>query len=170
MGFLSGITKNLFGGSDDSGIKEQQRANDRSQAYIEQQTGLARGDANSLYQQGDYARNLGINLAMALMGQALPQQFGILQRGQGDYQNAILGNQDGTMGSGTPFTYMPGGLPQVTPMQLPNFNQTWNVGTGSPAQGFSQQAMTQGQQGGQGGDINQYIMNQALSQMLGGFR
>jgi len=170
MGFLSDITKSVFGGSDDTGIKAQQQSNERSQAYIEQQSGLARNNANDLYRQGDQARNMGINLAMALMGQALPQQFGILQRGQGDYQNAILGNQDGTMGSGTPFTYMSGGLPQVTPMQLPNFNQTWNVGTGSPAQGFSQQAMTQGQQGGQGGDINQYIMNQALSQMLGGFR
>lgn len=177
MGFLSDITDSIFGGSDDTGIKAQQQSNERSQAYIEQQSGLARNNANDLYRQGDQARNMGINLAMALMGQALPQQFGMLQRGQADYQNAILGNPDGSLASLTnaPFQYMPGGLPQITPTQLPNFNQTWNVGTGSPAQGFSQQAATQGQQaatqgqqGGQSGDINQYIMNQALTQMLGG--
>ena len=167
MGFLSDITDSIFGGTDKTGINEQKDANAQTKAYIREQSGLARYNANDIYRQGDQARNMGINLAMALMGQALPQQFGILQRGQGDYQNAILGNQDGTMGSGTPFTYMPGGLPQVTPMQLPNFNQTWNVGTGSPAQGFSQQATTQGQQGG-AINTDQMITNQVLSQMLGG--
>jgi len=154
MGFLSGITKNLFGGSDDSGIKEQQRANDRSQAYIEQQTGLARGDANSLYQQGDYARNLGINLAMALMGQALPMQQRQLQMGQADYQNAILGNQDGTLGAGTPFTYMQGSMPQAYTAQLPSFGQTWNVGSTAAQPNAPQQAQP-----------DAYAM---LAQMLGG--
>mgnify|MGYP003441492395 CR=1 FL=1 len=154
MGFLSGITKNLFGGSDDSGIKEQQRANDRSQAYIEQQTGLARGDANSLYQQGDYARNLGINLAMALMGQALPMQQRQLQAGQADYQNAILGNQDGTLGFGTPFTYMQGSMPQAYNAQLPSFGQTWNVGSTAAQPNAPQQAQP-----------DAYAM---LAQMLGG--
>jgi hypothetical protein len=163
MGFLSDITGGLFGGSDDTGIKEQQKANERSQAYIQQQTGQARGDASQLYQQGDYARNLGINLAMALMGQALPQQYGMLQRGQADYQNAILGNPDGSLASLTnqPFQYMPGGLPQSTPMQLPSFGQTWNF---SAPQGNAQGGA---QGGGQGGDQNQMVMNQ-LSQMLGG--
>lgn len=154
MGFLSRITKNLFGGSDDSGIKEQQRANDRSQAYIEQQTGLARGDANSLYQQGDYARNLGINLAMALMGQALPMQQRQLQAGQADYQNAILGNQDGTLGFGTPFTYMQGSMPQAYNAQLPSFGQTWNVGSTAAQPNAPQQAQP-----------DAYAM---LAQMLGG--
>jgi len=170
MGFLSDITDSIFGGTDKTGINEQKDANAQTQAYIREQSGLARNNANDLYRQGDQARNLGINLAMALMGQALPQQFGMLQRGQADYQNAILGNPDGSLASLTnaPFQYMPGGLPQVTPTQLPNFNQTWNVGTGSPAQGFSQQAATQGAQGSQGGAINQMITNQVLSQMLGG--
>jgi len=128
MGFLSDVTKSLFGGTDDTGIKEQQKANQQSQAYIQQQTGQARTDAGQLYQQGDYARNLGINLAMALMGQSLPQQQRQLQMGQADYQNAILGNQDGTLGSGTPFSYMQGSMPQAYTTQLPNFGQTWNIG------------------------------------------
>jgi len=154
MGFLSDVTKSIFGGTDKTGINEQKDANARSQAYIQQQTGLARGDANSLYQQGDYARNLGINLAMALMGQSLPQQQRQLQMGQADYQNAILGNQDGTLGSGTPFSYMPGSMPQAYTTQLPNFGQTWNVGSTTAQQNAPQQAQP-----------DAYAM---LAQMLGG--
>ena len=159
MGFLSDITDSIFGGSDDSGIKEQQRANDRSQAYIEQQTGLARGDANTLYQQGDFARNMGINLAMALLGQALPQQQRQLQMGQADYQNAILGNRDGTLGAGTPFQYMPGGMAQASPAQLPDFGQTWNIGA------TGQQGSAPATQGPQTGSPE---MTQLIAQLLGG--
>lgn len=169
MGFLSGITKSLFGGTDDTGIKEQQKANDRSQAYIQQQTGLARGEAGQLFQQGDYARNLGINLAMALMGQALPQQSRQLQLGQADYQNAILGTPDGTFSGGSltqgPFQFMPGGMPQASPMQLPSFGQTWNIPTtGQPGQPM--QPM-QGQQA-QNPQMGSQQMSQMLAQLLGG--
>jgi hypothetical protein len=157
MGFLSGITNSLFGGTDDSGIKAQQKSNDASQAYIRQQTGQARGDAGQLYQQGDYARNLGINLAMALMGQALPQQYRQLQAGQGDYQNAILGNQDGTIG-GTPFSFMQGVQPQASPVQLPDFKQTWN---------FSNNPQAQGASGQQGGSVNQSQVA-LIASLLGG--
>lgn len=152
MGFLSGVTKSLFGGTDDTAIKEQQKANDRSQAYIQQQTGLARTDANQLFQQGDYARNLGINLAMALMGQALPQQFSLLQGGQGDYENAILGNQ------AKPSQYA---MPQVPMTQLPNFGQSWNIGTGQAGA----QPTPQAQQNPQMGSPE---MSQMLAQLLGG--
>jgi len=158
MGFLSDITKSVFGGTDDTGIKEQQKANQASQAYIQQQTGLARGNANDLYQQGDYARNLGINLAMALMGQALPQQQRQLQMGQMDYQNAILGNRDA---GGMQFSNMP----QASPVQLPNFGQTWNVIGNNPQGSQATQQNPQAQAG-----MNQVIMNQAIAQLLGGFR
>lgn len=166
MGFLSDITKSVFGGSDDTGIKAQQQANDRSQAYIQQQTGQARGDAGQLYQQGDYARNLGINLAMALMGQALPQQFNMLQRGQADYQNAILGTPDGGITSLTsPFQYQAGGLPSVPVTQLPNFGQTWNFSAPQSAGGVLGGSQGQGSQG-QGSQSQ--MINMALGQLLGG--
>jgi hypothetical protein len=126
MGFLSGITKSLFGGTDDTGIKEQQKANDRSQAYIREQTGQARGEAGQLYQQGDYARNLGINLAMALMGQSLPKQFSMLQGGQQDFQNAILGMQQ------APSQYQ---VPSVPITQLPNFQSDVEHSAGARAGG-----------------------------------
>lgn len=159
MGFLSDITNSIFGGSDDTGIKAQQQANDKSQAYIQQQTGQARGEAGQLYQQGDYARNLGINLAMALMGQALPQQYGMLGRGQADYQNAILGNPDGIVASLTNAPFQYGGLPQASPMQLPSFGQTWNIPTtGQPA----------GTQQPQQPQFGNQQMAQMIAQMLGG--
>ncbi len=102
MGFLSGITKGLFGGSDDSSQQSQAKANAQTQAYIEAQAKLARGDAGQLYDQGDAARNSGINLAMALMGQSMPEQMRMYQQGnmeaqrlysagQPAYQDAILG-------------------------------------------------------------------------------
>jgi len=146
MGFLSGIKDTLFGGSDDSGIEAQQKSNERSQAYIEAQSKLARGDANSLYAQGDYARNLGINMAMALMGRSLPQQMGMFQggnmaaqnqyiQGQPMYQNDILGIPNNQPTQSPYRAALPD--PGSYQMQLPNFGQTWNVGaagTASPQQ------------------------------------
>ncbi len=104
MGFLSGITKTLFGGSDDKAISEQSQANERSQAFIREQAALARGDANYLYPAGDAARNQGISAAMGLMGRALPEQMRMFQggnqaaqlhymQGQPQYKNDILGMQ-----------------------------------------------------------------------------
>jgi hypothetical protein len=165
MGFLSGITKSLFGGTDDSGQKAQQQSNERSQAYIEQQSGLARGNANDLYQQGDYARNLGINLAMALMGQSLPQQMGLYQQGnmqaqrqyqqgQSDYESGILGTPRQSANQWAYGSALPAQSSYQT--QLPNFNQTWNVNqaSGTTAQPMAQQAQ-----------VDPYAM---LSQLLGG--
>ncbi len=104
MGFLSGITKTLFGGTDDTGLKEQQQANDKSQQFIREQAALARGDANYLYPAGDAARNAGISAALALMGRTLPEQMRMFQggnqaaqlhymQGQPQYKNDILGMQ-----------------------------------------------------------------------------
>jgi hypothetical protein len=102
MSFLGGIGEKIFGGTDNSAQKAQQQANQRSQEYIERMMNLNRGDANALYTQGDQARNQGINAAMALMGQSMPDQMRLFQQGnvaaqkywsQGapQYQNAILG-------------------------------------------------------------------------------
>lgn len=102
MGFLSGLSEKLFGGTDNSAQKAQMAANQKSQEYIERMMNLGRGDANALYSQGDFARNQGINAAMALMGNSMPTQMGMFQDGNvsaqmqllaglPQYQNAILG-------------------------------------------------------------------------------
>jgi hypothetical protein len=109
MGFLSDV----FGGTDNSGIKAQEKSNAKAQAYIEAQSQLARGNAQSLYGQGDDARDLGINLAMALMGRSLPQQWQTYNQGMQGYENAILGRT-------RPYNpQMPD--PQSYRMQLPDF-------------------------------------------------
>ena len=102
MGFLSGLTEKVFGGTDNSAQKAQIAANQRTQEFIERMAGLNRADANYLYPQGDYARNQTINAAMALLGNSMPTQMGMYQDGNvaaqmqllaglPQYQNAILG-------------------------------------------------------------------------------
>lgn len=172
MGFLSGLTEKVFGGTDNSAQKAQQQANARSQAWIEQQAALARGDANYLYPQGDYARNQGINAAMALMGQAMPYQMGSFQNGNvaaqnlllagmPQYQNAILGmpvnNQalqpyQGALPDSSMYNQR---LPDFGMVQAPQPGQSWGS-TGQP-----QAAMPQMQQ-------QQQPQNMAM--MLAGMR
>jgi hypothetical protein len=157
MGFLSGVTEKLFGGTDNSAQKAQQAANAKSQAYIEQQSQLARGDANYLYPQGDYARNQGINAAMALMGQSMPTQMGMFQDGNvsaqmqllaglPQYQNAILGMPVNNQALQPTRLNMPDAssyqqqLPSFGMAQAPAQGQSW--GNGQPAmQQPSQQQM-----------------------------
>lgn len=92
----------FLGGSNKDAMKEQMKANERTQAFIREQSALARGDAGNLFPAGDYARNAGLNSAMALMGQTMPYQMGAFQdgnvsaqmqllAGMPQYQNAILG-------------------------------------------------------------------------------
>jgi hypothetical protein len=181
MGFLSGLTEKVFGGTDNSAQKAQQQANARSQAFIEEQARLARGDANYLYPQGDYARNQGINAAMALMGSAMPTQMGMFQDGNvsaqmqllaglPQYQNAILG---------APVNY---GALQPTRLampdssfysqRLPDFGMAQAP---APGQGWgAPQVQTQMQggmiplQGGQQPGIDQAAANKIIGMMLGG--
>jgi len=102
MGFLSGLTEKVFGGTDNSAQKEQIKANAASKAYTEAMAKQSAAQANYLYSQGDYARNTGINAAMGLMGNNMPTQMGMYQNGNvaaqqqllaglPQYQNAILG-------------------------------------------------------------------------------
>lgn len=144
MGFLSGITEKIFGGTDNSAQKGQQEANQRSQAFIEEQARLARGDANYLYPQGDYARNQGINAAMALMGRAMPTQMGLFRDGNisaqrqllaglPQYQNAILGMpvnnqalQPTQLSMPDPSAYQQR-LPDFGMQQAPQQGQSWGI-------------------------------------------
>jgi hypothetical protein len=174
MGFLSGLTEKIFGGTDNSAQKAQQQSNAASQAFIEEQSRLARGDANYLYPQGDYARNRGINAAMALMGRAMPYQMGAFQNGNVEaqnrllagmpqYQNSILGmpvdNQElqpYRMGMPDSSFYRQQ-LPDFGMAQAPQAGQSW----GQPT------AAVTGQQP-QPGRPQQEQVGQLLAMMLGG--
>jgi len=158
MGFLSGLTEKVFGGTDNSQQKLQQAANAKTQAWIEQQAALARGDANYLYPQGDYARDTGINAAMALMGNSMPTQMGMYQNGNiaaqqmllagmPQYQNAILGMPVNNQALQPYQSAMPDS--SAYKQQLPNFNmqqapaagQSWGTNTAyaQQPQQFAQQ-------------------------------
>jgi len=169
MGFLSGLTEKVFGGTDNSAQKAQQQANARSQAFIEEQARLARGDANYLYPQGDYARNQGINAAMALMGNSMPTQMGLYQDGNvsaqmqllaglPQFQNAILGMPVNNQAYQPTRLSMPDSsfykqqLPDFGMAQAPAAGQSW----GTPQTAQPQQAQQQG------------INPQMLGMLLGG--
>lgn len=189
MGFLSGVTEKLFGGTDNSAQKMQQQANQKSQAWIEQMAALGRGDANALYPAGDYARNTGINAAMALMGQSMPAQMGMFQdgnvsaqmqllAGMPQYQNAILGQPVNNQALQPYRSAMPD--PSSYRTQLPDFGQPQQPAAGQPwqwqnpnqapvqAQQMPQQQLPQ-QQPQQGGlPPNAGIPPNMLAMFLGG--
>ena len=84
------------------GLKAQKDANARTQAFIESQAKLGRGDVNALYAYGDDARNASYNEAMDVLGEGMPYQMSAFQEGNiaaqkmhlagmPQYQNAILG-------------------------------------------------------------------------------
>lgn len=178
MGFLSGLTEKVFGGTDNSAQKAQQQANARSQAFIEEQSRLARGDANYLYPQGDYARNQGINAAMALMGNSMPTQMGMFQDGNvsaqmqllaglPQYQNAILGMPVNNAALQPTRLSMPDSsfyrqqLPDFGMAQAPQPGQSWGDPPSAQPMQMPQQPMPQQSQG---------INPQMLAMLLGGGR
>ena len=154
MGFLSGITEKVFGGTDNSSQKAQIAQNARTQKFIEEQARINRGDALSLYPQADYARNSTINAAMGLMGRALPAQMGMFQGGNVAAQQYLLSGmpqyENALMGRAVDYSGMQpyrATLPDASSyqMQLPQF--------GTPqVQAMPQQTqqMQQPQQGGGG--------------------
>lgn len=109
MGFLSGITDvfkdvgdTLFGDPNQS-LNAQQKSNNRSQEFIEEQTGIARDDVNRLYRQSQQPLQQGYQAAIDAMGGTARQQIDTTARGNyygqeallaglPQFQNAILGN------------------------------------------------------------------------------
>ena len=183
MGFLSGITEKVFGGTDNSQQKMQQQANQKSQEYIERMTNLGRGDANYLYPQGDYARNQGINAAMGLMGNAMPTQMGLFQDGNvsaqmqllaglPQYQNAILGMPVNNQAMQPTRLSMPD--PSAYQQRLPDFGmapapaqgQSW--GSPSTQSQIPYQPGNPWQQTGQMGAPMQQAMGQPMQQPMQG--
>lgn len=140
MGF-----SDFLGGSNNDAMKEQMKANERTQAFIREQAALARGDAGALYGGGDFARNQGINAAMALMGQSMPTQMGMFQDGNvsaqmqllaglPQYQNAILGMPVNNQALQPTRLAMPD--PSAYQQRLPDFG---SVSQGTPAPAGSMQ-------------------------------
>lgn len=120
MGFLSGIGEKIFGGNDSRGQDAQIEANARYEQYIREQAALARGDASNLYNYADDARNQSYNMALEMLGGAMPEQARLFQDGNymaqqqlsmgaPQYQNAIMG--------------LPVQQAQPMNVQMPDFSQ-----------------------------------------------
>ena len=90
MGFFS----KLFGGTDDSSQKAQIAQNRESLAYTKEQAGIARGDANRLFEQASGNRRAGYEAALEMLGGTIPQQFDVYQQGRQNQQNTMLAGQD----------------------------------------------------------------------------
>ena len=88
---MSSVVKTVFGGTDDSAQKFQNKANQRTQEFIEEQAELARGDVLALAPVADVNRNLGVQSALDVLGQSVPAQVGALFRGEGQAQQNLLG-------------------------------------------------------------------------------
>lgn len=92
------IIKSVFGGTDDSAQKAQSAANKASQKFIEEQSKLAREDAQRLFPQAEQKILAGGQAALDVYGQTLPQQTQLIQAGSSAARNAILGTGQGNIG------------------------------------------------------------------------
>jgi len=101
MGFLSGVSDALFGDPNQA-LNAQQKANKRSQEYIQEQTAAGLLDANTLFRQSQQPLQQGYQAAIDALGGTLRQQIDTTARGNyfgqeallagmPQFQNAILG-------------------------------------------------------------------------------
>ena len=96
----------IFGGGTSRASRESQAAqsadNAQRQQFLEQQSGLARTDANRLFNQSNTDRNLGLQGALDFIASGFAPQVDAFQQGnigaqqtlgqgQQNFQNAILG-------------------------------------------------------------------------------
>lgn len=88
---MSSVVKTVFGGSDDSSQKAQTKSNEDTQAFVEEQARIARGDVLALAPVADVNRNLGVQGALDVLGQSVPAQVGALFRAEGQAQRNLLG-------------------------------------------------------------------------------
>ncbi len=98
------IVKTLFGGTDDSAQEAQIAANREARRFIEEKGAQSRGDVLALAPGAEANRNLGVQSALDILAQTIPQQFSTFQQGNTgaqamllaglpQIQNAILGRQ-----------------------------------------------------------------------------
>lgn len=102
MGFLSGITDQLFGDSGKSGQQSQKRENEKNRDFIRAATKTARADIDRIFPQVQSQRLEGFQGAQNVLAQGIPQQFDVFQQGNiqaqqtagaapQQVQNALLG-------------------------------------------------------------------------------
>ena len=82
--------KAVFGGSDDSAQRGQARQNKAAAALAAQRAKEARADVSSLFPAADINRNLGIQGALDVIGQGVPQQLSAFQQGNVGAQQQLL--------------------------------------------------------------------------------
>ena len=102
MGLFKSVSDALFGDPNQA-LNATQKDNKRRQAFIEEQTALARGDTNRLYRDSMQPLKQGYQAAIDALGGTLKQQIDTSARGNyygqeallsglPQFQNAILGN------------------------------------------------------------------------------
>lgn len=102
MGFFS----DLFGGSNNDGIKYQRQENAEGREFLEKQTGRAVDAVNRFYPIADERMRQGLQSATGILQDTAPAQIQPLREasraaqasllgGMGAFQNAILGNPTG---------------------------------------------------------------------------
>ena len=90
MGFL----RDLFGGTDKSAQRAQERQNRETLDFIKQQTGRAYGRMHELHDEAQAARRQGYNEALKLFGDAIPEQFRVIGQGVSDMQDTLVGGAE----------------------------------------------------------------------------
>lgn len=125
---MSSGVKKVFGGTDDSSQKAQQKANTRSQAFIESQAKLARGDALDLFPAAEKNLLAGNQAALDALAGFYPQQYGAVQGGMEGARQAILGTGYGE----STFTPDLSFVQQVLPALRPD---AFRFGTASAVEG-----------------------------------
>ena len=101
---MSKTIKGVFGGTDDSAQKSQEKANVATSEFVKKQAKQSRSDVLGLTEFGDTARNKGFQGALDVLAQTIPQQLSAFSQGniaaQGttlagadQFRNAILGGQ-----------------------------------------------------------------------------
>ena len=127
---MSSVVKTVFGGTDDSAQKFQNKANKRTKEFIEEQAELARGDVLALAPAIEGNQQLGAQAALDVLGQSVPAQVGALFRGEGQAQRNLLGGlsqfERSILGQPGSITAGLGGQPfapdlAFTRQQLPDF-------------------------------------------------
>lgn len=141
MGFFS----DLFGGTDDSAQREQQRSNLRSEELTERLAQQARDDVLSLFGPAQEAGQAGFGAALDVFRESIPAQFGAFQTGNRNarsVQSAGLEQiQNAILGKPVDFSSLSAGRQPIdasgfTIPQLPQFQFSDQVrGSPSPQQG-----------------------------------
>lgn len=90
MGFFSGISDAIFGGTDDSAQEAQTRLNELTRADILHQARLGREDALRYGLRGNQALHSGYVEALEAMKRGMPGSLNSIRRGSNAAQGALI--------------------------------------------------------------------------------